>query len=102
MMLAAIWESWKSPEGGTIESCSILTTTSNELVAPLHDRMPVILHPAEWWVWLDPGITDPAELRHLYRPFPPDLMEMYPVSALVNSPRNDTPDLIDPIDEKSS
>jgi putative SOS response-associated peptidase YedK len=101
MVFAAIWESWRPAEGESVESFAILTTSSNELVAPLHDRMPVILHPREYRLWLDAGITDPAALRHLYRPFPADLMEMYPVSPLVNSPRNDTSDLIRPVTQKS-
>jgi putative SOS response-associated peptidase YedK len=102
MVFAAIWESWKSPEGETVESCAVLTTSSNELIEPLHDRMPVILHPEEYRLWLDPEISDPAKLRHLYRPYPPDQMVMYPVSPLVNSPRNDTPDLISPVTQKTS
>jgi putative SOS response-associated peptidase YedK len=97
MVFAAIWESWKSPGGETVESCAVLTTSSNELIEPLHDRMPVILHPGEFRLWLDPEISDPAKLGHLYLPFSPALMEMYPVSPLVNSPRNDSPDLIKPI-----
>ncbi len=102
MIFAAIWESWKSLEGEIMESCSILTTSSTELIEPLHDRMPVSLHLPERGPWLDPEITDPAKLRHLFRPFPPELMEMYPVSPLVNSPRNDSPDLIKPVAQKSS
>ncbi len=102
MVFAAIWESWQAPEGETVESCAILTTSSNELIEPLHDRMPVILHSGEFRLWLDPEISDPAKLRHLYRPYPSDLMEMYPVSSLVNSPRNESPDLITPVTQKSS
>jgi putative SOS response-associated peptidase YedK len=59
--------------------------------------MPVILHPEEYDLWLDRETTDPGKLKHLYQPYPADLMEMYPVSPLVNSPRNDSPDLIKPL-----
>ena len=97
MCFAGLWDHWKSPEGETIESCTILTTSSNKLVASLHERMPVILHPEEYPVWLDREMTDPEKLKQLYQPYPVDLMEMYPVSQLVNSPRNDLPELIKPI-----
>ncbi len=96
MVFAGIWEQWKSPEGETVESCAILTTNANKLIEPLHDRMPVILHPAEYSLWLDRSVTDPEKLKTLYQPYPADLMEMWPVSPLVNSPRNDSPELIAP------
>jgi len=97
MCFAGIWEHWKSPEGEIIESCSILTTKSNKLIEPLHDRMPVILHREEFNLWLDRQTTDPEKLKHLYQPYPSDLMDMYPVTPLVNSPKNDMPELILPI-----
>jgi putative SOS response-associated peptidase YedK len=97
MAFAGIWDSWKSPEGEIIDSCSILTTSSNKLIEPLHDRMPIILHPEEYQLWLDREMTDPGKLKPLFQHYPADLMEMYPVSPLVNSPRNDTPDLIIPL-----
>jgi putative SOS response-associated peptidase YedK len=101
MAFAGLWDAWKSPEGETVESCTILTTSSNELIEPLHDRMPVILHSEEYQLWLNREMTDPEKLIPLYRAFPADLMEMYPVSELVNSPRNDAPDLIEPIAAKN-
>lgn len=97
MVFAGIWESWKSPEGQTIESCSMLTTGSNELIEPLHDRQPVIIHPSEFSTWLDREITDPEKLKSLYQSYPADLMEMWPVSQQVNSPKIDSPELINPI-----
>lgn len=98
MAFAGIWEHWKVPGGKeVVESFSILTTNSNELIAPLHDRMPVILHPHEYALWLDRAITDPEKLKSLYQPYPADLMEMWPVSTLVNSPRNDSPDYINQV-----
>ena len=97
MIFAGIWEVWKSLEGQSIESCSMLTTNANSIVAPLHDRQPVILHPAEYSQWLDRDTTDPEKLKRFYQPYPADLMEMYPVSVQVNSTRNDSPGLIYPI-----
>ena len=100
MIFAGLWESWKSPEGEVIESCTILTTASNELIESLHERMPVILHPQEYNIWLDREMTDPEKLKPLCRSYPPDLMEMYPVSPQVNSPRNDSADCILPVSER--
>lgn len=96
MCFAGLWDHWKSPEGETIESCTILTTSSNKLIAPLHDRMPVLLHREEYPLWLNREVTDPEKLKQLYQAYPADLMEIYPVSPLVNSPRNDLPELIKP------
>lgn len=97
MVYAGLWESWKTPEGSTLESCSILTTTANTLIEPIHDRMPVILHPQEYGLWLDRDMTDPTRLQKLYQPYPSELLEAFEVSTAVNSPRNDSPDLILPI-----
>lgn len=91
--LAGLWESWNGPNGEVLESCAILTTDANETVAALHDRMPVILAPEDYDEWLGAGKdSTPAELsqlKHLLRPFPADRMTLYPVSAYVNSPRNE-------------
>ena len=97
MCFAGIWEQWKSPEEEIVESCAMLTTSSNRLIEPLHDRMPVILHPDNYDLWLNRNMHDPEQLKHLYQPYPADSMEMYPVSPLVNSPHNDLPDLISPL-----
>ncbi len=93
---AGIWDSWKSPEGETIESCSILTTTSNSLVAALHDRMPVILHPTEFDLWLDRTMNNPDNLKRLYQPYPSELMQEWEVSSIVNSASHETPETIVP------
>jgi putative SOS response-associated peptidase YedK len=102
MGFAGIWDHWKNPEGETLETCSILTTASNRLIRPLHDRMPVILRPEEYDLWLDRNITEPDRLKPLYEPFPANLMEMYPVSPLVNNPRNDSPACIEPLREDAT
>ena len=93
--LAGLWEMWHDAEGGLLESCTILTTTPNELVAPIHNRMPVIVDPADYSMWLDPG-EDPENSLHLLRPYPAELMEAYPVSTAVNNPRNEGPANIAP------
>lgn len=95
MGFAGIWDSWKAPDGSRIESFAILTTNANSLIAPIHDRMPVILHPAEFDLWLDRDITEPEKLTRLYHPYPSDLLKAWPVSSLVNSPRNETPACIE-------
>ena len=96
-MFAGLWDSWKGPDGKAIESCTILTTAANRLISSLHDRMPVILHPDEYRTWLDRQVTNPAGLVHLFQPYPPDLMEMFEVSPLVNSVKNDSADLVVPV-----
>ncbi len=89
---AGLWERWVDPETGqVVESCTLLTTTPNELVETIHDRMPVILQPGDYDRWLDPQVNDPAQLEPLLRPFPADEMTAFPVSTRVNSPRNDDP-----------
>jgi len=80
-------------------TCTIITTSANPLVAPIHNRMPVILDPSDEARWLDPGLTDPAAVSACLRPFPAERMEAYPVSALVSSPRNDGSELIEPATE---
>ena len=79
MIFAGLWESWKSPERETVESCTIVTTASNKLIESLHVRMPVILHPQEYDIWLDRVLSDPEKLKPLYKPYPAELMEMYPL-----------------------
>ena len=87
---AGVWDRWKK-EDARIESCAILTTAANELVAPIHDRMPVILDRESYDLWLDPD-ADEEEIRALLRPFPSDRMIAFPVSPRVNSPAVDDPE----------
>jgi putative SOS response-associated peptidase YedK len=89
---AGLWERWEG-EGGPVESCAILTTAANELVRPVHDRMPVILPERHWAAWLNAGLQDAGELVPL-RPFPSDAMRAYPVGPLVNNPKNDCPECL--------
>lgn len=93
---AGLWDRWKSPEGEVVESCTILTTDANDVVRALHDRMPVILAAGDYALWLDPK-AKPELLKTLLRPFDAEPMEAYPVSTVVNSPRNETPECIKPV-----
>ncbi len=95
--LAGLWEEWHSPNGSQIRSCTIITTEPNELMASLHNRMPVILPPAAYAEWLDTAIRTPNSLNALLKPYPADEMAAYPVATLVNSPQNDRPELVVPI-----
>jgi putative SOS response-associated peptidase YedK len=94
---AGLWDRWTPAEGDSIETCTILTTSANEVVAPLHDRMPVIVPTAAYGLWLDRAMRDAERLRPLLTPYPAAEMTAYPVSLLVNNPRNDTPDCIAPV-----
>jgi putative SOS response-associated peptidase YedK len=80
-----------------LESCTILTTAANELLAPFHDRMPVILAPNDYDVWLNPETTDPASLMHLFEPASADELVATPVNPVVNNARHDGPDCVEAI-----
>lgn len=92
--MAGLWERWNSPEGKTIFTCTVITTTANELMKNIHDRMPVILKPGDEKTWLDPTIHNPNELNHLLKPLAAEIMEAYEVSNLVNSQKNNSAHLI--------
>lgn len=96
MLFAGLWDHWKAPDGTVIESCSIISTSSNEIISSLHDRMPVILPEHDINAWLHSSTTA-DELKSLLKPCPSDLMQLYPVSNVVNSPKNDSPECIQPI-----
>ncbi len=93
---AGLWEEWLSPEGSRIRSTTIITCPANDLIAPYHDRMPVILDKKSMWRWIDPNRSLP-EAQQLLVPFPAGLMSLHPVSPEVNNLRNDHPGLIRPI-----
>jgi putative SOS response-associated peptidase YedK len=86
---AGIWEQWKNPEVRLIETCSIITTTPNTLLADVHDRMPVILRDEAYDLWLDPGMHKTDGVCDLLKPFNPALMRRYEVSSRVNPVKND-------------
>lgn len=98
MAFAGLWERWRSPEGEDLESCSIIVTEANELMRPIHDRMPVILAPAAWAAWLDPNAKDIMALQGLLKPFPAEAMMAWPVSPRVNNPRNDGPQCLEALE----
>lgn len=91
---AGLWEGWHSPEGDILHTCTILTTAANSLVAPVHERMPVILTGEAISKWLSPGT--PGSLMDLLQPYPAELMAAHPVSLMVNSPSQDRPELVIP------
>jgi len=92
---AGLWERWdKAPDGVPVESCTIVTTSANQLVRPLHDRMPVILAPDDYAAWL--GEDEVREVTELLRPYPSEAIRAYPVRTVVNSPKNDGPECIEP------
>ncbi|MFW9924901.1 MAG: SOS response-associated peptidase [Candidatus Thorarchaeota archaeon] len=95
-----IWDKWKNPDGNIVESFSILTTKPNELLKPIHDRMPVIIEPKKFDKWLNPEIQEPTELVPLLEPFQATKMEAYPISPFINSPKNNSEQCILPLEEK--
>jgi putative SOS response-associated peptidase YedK len=86
---AGLWDRWLDQENNPIETCTILTTKPNSLVADVHDRMPVMLRPEDYDLWLDPGITDSNHVVDCLKPFDATLMKKHPVSTRVNRPEND-------------
>jgi putative SOS response-associated peptidase YedK len=98
MALAGLWEYWQGKEGEELRSFTILTTDPNELVKPLHNRMPVVIDPKDFDLWLDPQVDDPKKLKPLIRPADASRMEAYPVSRRVNSPGNDDARCLEPVE----
>lgn len=86
---AGLWDRWRDPKSNIVETCTILTTRPNSLVAHVHDRMPAILGVEDYDCWLDPGITDAKAVVDCLKPFDASLMKKYPVSPRVNRPEND-------------
>jgi putative SOS response-associated peptidase YedK len=86
---AGLWERWKNPSGDWVKTCSILTTAPNAVTAPVHDRMPVILDPDGYDLWLDPGMTNVEVVSEMLKPFDARLMRSFPVSTRINSAGNE-------------
>jgi putative SOS response-associated peptidase YedK len=97
MSLAGLWERWTSPEGKEIQTCTILTTSANNLIKNFHDRMPVILHREQFDLWLCRAVEDVKTLAELFHPYPSDQLVEYAVNKDVNSPINDSPHCIMPL-----
>ena len=96
--MAGLWEEWASPTGERIKTVTIVTTDANDLIRPLHDRMPVILAEEDWPKWLGETPASPAALKAILVPYPADKMALWPVDKRVNNWRNDSPDLIRPVE----
>ncbi|MCR8641805.1 SOS response-associated peptidase [Paenibacillus sp. N1-5-1-14] len=94
--MAGLYDMWVAEDGRKVSSCTIITTSSNPVVAPIHDRMPVILQPEHEQLWLDRDMHDVAALQKVLVPFPAADMQAYPVSPQVGKVANDNPSLIEP------
>jgi len=94
---AGLWDHWAPADGQPLETCTILTTTPNALVQPIHDRMPVILPSSAYGAWLDRTVSDVPTVQALLTPYPADEMIAYPVSTRVNNPAHDTPECVLPL-----
>ncbi|WP_160723367.1 SOS response-associated peptidase [Bacillus sp. USDA818B3_A] len=95
--MAGLWEAHRDKDGKMLYSCSVITTEPNELMKDIHDRMPVILKREDEPAWLKPNMADTVKLKSLLVPFDENLMESYEVSSLVNSPKNNSIELIQTI-----
>ncbi len=93
-----LWDRWKDPSGQWIKSCSILTTTPNAVTSSVHDRMPVILDPDSYDLWLDPGMTSVEVVSEMLRPYDARLMRCYPVSTRINHVANDDSECSAPVE----
>lgn len=102
MALGGLWETWKDAEGELWRTATILTVDANADVAPIHDRMPLVVEPRDWEEWLDPAEKDPADLAHLLVPAPDGTLVRHAVPELVNKPTADGPELIEPVPEEQS
>jgi putative SOS response-associated peptidase YedK len=105
MAFAGLWAAWRDAndsDGKWLRSCAIVTTNANEALAPLHDRMPVVLEESDWDRWLDPASGDVDALAHLLRPASDDLLVAYPVGIGVNSADNDGPELVERVELEPS
>jgi putative SOS response-associated peptidase YedK len=96
-VFAGLWETWFSPDGSELKTTTIITTEPNDLISRIHARMPVIIPEQAYNLWLESTEKSPEELNHLLKPFPSDEMIQFPVSRVVNSPTNDSPECIEPL-----
>ena len=94
---AGLWAVWRDPEGNRVPSCTIITTAANDLLAPIHDRMPVVLPPGLEELWLDRSVDDPDALASVLSPFAADALQAYEISTLVNSAANNGPEIIEAV-----
>jgi putative SOS response-associated peptidase YedK len=101
LAFAGLWETWRGPERNDdpLRTCTIITTSANETMAPVHNRMPVILPPDSWAEWLDPEMQDTDALAEFLVPAPSSLLTLYPITTAVNHVRNKGPELIVPLSD---
>ena len=99
LAMAGLWEHWSGPAGEEIQSCTIITTAANEVMAPIHDRMPVLLAKEHFQTWLAPDLQDTKPFRDLLVPCPDEWLNAYPVSPYVSNYRNEGPRCIEPLAE---
>lgn len=97
-LFAGIWDRWKDAKGNSVETWSILTTTPNAVTSAVHDRMPVILDPDGYDLWLDPGMTNVAAVSDLLKPHDARRMRCYPVSTRINHVANDDAECSAPLE----
>ena len=95
---AGLWDAWTDSEGRKVETCSILTTTANEVLSDVHDRMPVILAPEDYDQWLDPGFSNVGELSKLLKPYDAARMRKFAVSTRVNAVANEDERVCEPVE----
>ena len=96
---AGLWDQWKNPEGQQIRTCTIITTEPNDVLVPIHNRMPAILVPDAYELWLDPDVRDEHALSYWLSPYPAEEMTARPVSRQVNDPKHESPELIAPLSQ---
>jgi putative SOS response-associated peptidase YedK len=94
---AGLWERWEPKDGEPVESCTIITTEPNEFMKSIHNRMPVILSTKNYDVWLDPAVQQADSLQAMLKPCPVEEMEAYAVSIIVNNPRIDNLQCVEPV-----
>ncbi len=99
MTFAGLWDTWRAPDGNTLKSFTIITTQANNLLVPLHDRMPVLLAPDRWAKWLGETAATDADLKTMLTPYPSEAMTLWPVDRRIGNIRNDSPDLFTSLNE---
>jgi putative SOS response-associated peptidase YedK len=99
---AGLWDRWRDPNGTAVETCSILTTAPNAVTAPVHDRVPVILDPDSYDLWLDPGMNNAAAASEMLKPYDARAMQCYPISTRINSVANDDEECSRPVEIANS
>ncbi len=99
MTFAGLWDTWRAKDGNTIRYFAIITTAANDLLQPLHDRMPVLLPPDRWAAWLGEKSTTETALKAMLKPYPGAAMAFWPVARAVGNVRNDNPDLFAPLNQ---